>query len=53
MEGVQYCGGCSLIWRMFSTVEGVQYRNEYGTESHVSWNETPPTSTGTAIKSFL
>ncbi len=24
-EDVQYCGGCSVLWRMFSTVKDVQY----------------------------
>ena len=23
-EDVQYCGGCSVLWRMFSAVEDVQ-----------------------------
>ena len=25
MKDVQYCGGCSVLWRVFSTVDGVQY----------------------------
>ncbi len=25
VDGVQCCGGCLVLWRMFSAVKGVQY----------------------------
>ncbi len=42
MEDVQYCGGCSVLWRMFSIVEDVQYCWGYhqycwDTYHHCNW----------------